>query len=204
MVAVAHRARADALEVRPRARLGHRDRADQFAARHARQPALLLLLGAVIEHVVRRDAVHALAEAGNATPVEFLVQQRFVTEVATAATVFRGHVHQQESGRTDLAPRLLVHAMIRPPLRVQRQHLGVDITGNRLAQHAEVVVHPGGFVGFHGKGMEGLGRLGRLEGVSRKCRRTSGCRPVSRMPGNNRSGRVDSGIGDSWRCSGRP
>ena len=60
VVAIAHGARADALEVRPRARLGHRDRTDQLAARHARQPALLLLLGAVIEHVVRRNTVHAV------------------------------------------------------------------------------------------------------------------------------------------------
>ena len=62
-VAVAHRAGLQPLQVGAGRRLGHADRADQFAARHARQKAPLLLLGAVIDEVVRADAVHALAEA---------------------------------------------------------------------------------------------------------------------------------------------
>ena len=48
----------DALEVGARAGLGHADGADQLAAREARQPALFLLLGAVVQHVVRAHAVH--------------------------------------------------------------------------------------------------------------------------------------------------
>ena len=50
-VPVLDRGRGDALQVRPRARLGHRDGADVFAAHQLGQPALLLLLGAVTHDV---------------------------------------------------------------------------------------------------------------------------------------------------------
>jgi len=48
---------------RARRRLGHADRPDELAARHARQQPLLLLRSAVIDEVMRADAVHALAES---------------------------------------------------------------------------------------------------------------------------------------------
>ena len=150
MIAVAHGTHANALHVRACARLGDADGADQLAARHARQPALFLLFGAVIQHVMRADAVHALAEAGETAPAEFLVQQRLVAEIAATATVLGRHVHAQEAGRADLAPRFLVDVMLLAPLRVERQHFRFDVTRNRLAQHAQVVVHPGGFVRLHG------------------------------------------------------
>ena len=46
----------DALQVGAGAGLGHGDGADQLAGRQLRQPALLLLLGAVVEDVGRDDA----------------------------------------------------------------------------------------------------------------------------------------------------
>ena len=150
MIAVPHGAHADALHVGARARLRDADGADQFAARHARQPALLLFLGAVVEDVVRADAVHALAEARDAAPAEFFVQQRFVAEIPATTAVFGRDVHAQETRRADLAPGFLVDVVLVAPFRVERRHLGFDITGDRLAQHAQVVVHPGRFVGCHG------------------------------------------------------
>ena len=53
LVTVAQRAGLDALQIRSRAGLRHRDRTDQLAAGHARQPVVLLLLAAVVQHVVR-------------------------------------------------------------------------------------------------------------------------------------------------------
>ena len=50
------RGRAHALQVGAGARLGHGDGADQLAGRELRQPALLLLLGAVMQDVGRDDA----------------------------------------------------------------------------------------------------------------------------------------------------
>ena len=71
------------------ARLGDADGADEFAARQPRQQAQLLFGGAVIEQVMRGDAVHALTEAAQAAPVELLVDHRFVAKVAAGAAVAR-------------------------------------------------------------------------------------------------------------------
>src|SRR6185436_370161 len=49
-------ARLHRLQIRAGARLGHRYGADQLARGHARQPALLLFLGTVVEQVVSDDA----------------------------------------------------------------------------------------------------------------------------------------------------
>src|SRR5437868_6569691 len=48
LVALALRGRAHRLQVRAGARLGHRNRSDEFSRRHSRQPALALLFGAVM------------------------------------------------------------------------------------------------------------------------------------------------------------
>ena len=57
VVAVAPGRGLDRLKVGAGARLGHGDGADQFAGGQPRQPALLLLLGAVMQDVGRDDAV---------------------------------------------------------------------------------------------------------------------------------------------------
>ena len=110
------------------------DGTDQFAARHARQPALLLLLGAVVEHVVRADAVHALAEARDAAPAEFFVQHRFVAEVPAAAAVLGRDVHAEKTGRADLAPCVLVDVVLLAPLGVERHHLRFDDNGRSASR----------------------------------------------------------------------
>ena len=92
VVALLHGARANAFQIRTGAGLGHADGADELTRRQARQEALLLLLGAVIEHVVRAHAVHALSERGDAAARELGVHDGFVAEVAAATAVLGRHV----------------------------------------------------------------------------------------------------------------
>src|SRR3546814_16249181 len=62
---------AHRLEVRPGAGLGHRKRADQFARRHARQPAIALRLGALSEDIMCDDArADIVAGADTATKTD--------------------------------------------------------------------------------------------------------------------------------------
>jgi hypothetical protein len=68
-VAVAHRGGGDAGEIGAGAGLGHRDRGDQLTRRDAREPALRLLVVAVLDEVRRRDVVvERDAEARTADP----------------------------------------------------------------------------------------------------------------------------------------
>ena len=88
LVAVALGARLDVLQVRAGTRLGHRDRADELAAGHGRQPAPLLLLAAVVEDVVRDDrAVDAAAECAVGGARLLLEDHGLVGERAAAAAV---------------------------------------------------------------------------------------------------------------------
>jgi hypothetical protein len=94
-VALLHSACTDAFEVRAGTGLGHADGADELACGHARQKALFLRLGAVIQHVVSAHAVHALSEGGDAAAREFGVHHRLMAEISAATAVFGRHVQQQ-------------------------------------------------------------------------------------------------------------
>ena len=98
VLAVAAGGGLDALQVGAGAGFGHRDGADQLAARHARQPVALLLLAAVGEDVVGHDALDAGAEV-DAGASQFLQDHGLVGEGAAAAAVFLGHVGQQQVQR---------------------------------------------------------------------------------------------------------
>ena len=84
VVAVADRLRLDAGEVGPGAGLGHRDRGDERAVGDARQPALLLLLVAVLEEVRQADVVvqrQADAEAAERQAEALLAEDDVEAEV---------------------------------------------------------------------------------------------------------------------------
>src|SRR3546814_12549893 len=66
-IAGAPRRGAHRLEVRPGAGRGHRNRADPFARRHARQPALALRLGAITEDITCRSAERRAGEESVST-----------------------------------------------------------------------------------------------------------------------------------------
>ena len=78
MVAVTLGAGADRLQVRPGARLGHRDRANEIALGEARQITALLVLGAVVQEIMGGDRMHADRHAGERAPRHLLVQHRLV------------------------------------------------------------------------------------------------------------------------------
>ena len=93
-------------------------------ASRGNQP-LLLLLGAVVEHVVRAHAVHALAEGAHAAARELGVHDRLVTEVAATATVVG---RERPSTGIPVSPALRqmssLHVVLLAPARIVRHHLG--------------------------------------------------------------------------------
>jgi hypothetical protein len=149
VVAVADGAALDGLQVGTCARLGHRDRADQLAARHARQPVELLRLGAVVEHVVRDDAVDHVAEARDTAPAHLLDDDRLVPRIAADATVLVRDVGAEQADLACLVPEVAIHVVLLAPARVVRHDLVLDEASRGVAEHFQFVVHPGGAVFGH-------------------------------------------------------
>ncbi len=112
-VAVALRARGDRRKIRAGARLGHRDRGDQRAARDPRQPALALLVTGIAREVRQADVVvqgDSEAERGDARVLRLLADHRVQAEVlrARAAEPF-GDLHRQEAPGAGLLEDLARH-----------------------------------------------------------------------------------------------
>jgi hypothetical protein len=98
---------AHALQVGAGARLGHGDGADQLAGRHLRQPALLLLLGAVMQDVGRDDPrMQRRAEGVEAGERVFAVDHRLVREAAAGAAIFLRHGGAEQAGLARFGPDL--------------------------------------------------------------------------------------------------
>ena len=97
LVAVPLGARADRLEIRSGARLGHRYRANQFAFGEARQIPALLVVGAMVQQIMGGDRMHPDAHAAQRPSRHLLVQRRLVAEITAGAAPFLGDVDTQES-----------------------------------------------------------------------------------------------------------
>ena len=140
------RARAclDRLQVGARAGLGHRDRANELAAGHARQPAMPLLLGAVIEHVVRDDAVHDVTEARDALAADLLDDDRLVADVAAQSAVLGRYIGAQQADLAGLGPEVAIDEVLFAPAGVIGDDLVFDEAARSVAEELELVVHPGG------------------------------------------------------------
>ena len=149
VVAVPDRARADRLQVGACARFGHRDRTDEFARGHARQPVALLGLVAVVEHVVRDDAVHGVTEAGDAVPAHLLRDDGLVPHVAADAPVLRRDVRAEQADLARLVPDLAVDVVLFAPACIVRHDLVFHEPAHGLAVHVQLVVQPGGAVCVH-------------------------------------------------------
>jgi hypothetical protein len=104
VVAVEMCSRLYGLQVGSCACLGHRNCADQLACRHARQPALPLLFGAVVEEVVRDDAVYRVTETRDPAATELLDDHRLVAHVATDAAVALRDVGAENADLASLVP----------------------------------------------------------------------------------------------------
>src|SRR5699024_2827017 len=116
-VAVALRGGAHALEVGAGAGLGHGDRRDPLAGADPGQPRPLLLLGGVVDHVVRGDGgAHAHTERGVAGVHQLLGDQVLHRRVAALSAVLLGHVQADEAGLPGAHPGLAVDVLLFGPL----------------------------------------------------------------------------------------
>ena len=143
VVAVPFGARADALQVRAGAWLRHGDGADQLAARHARQPALLLRLGAVVQQVVRDDRMHRGAHAREAAARHLLVEHGLVAEVAAGAAIRLRNVGAQEAQLAGAPPQRMAHVPAPARLGVARLHLLRDEARHAVTPCLQVGIAPG-------------------------------------------------------------
>src|ERR1700752_3113757 len=94
-VTLANRARTNALQIAAGPGLGHGNRARGLARDHARQPRLLLFLGAVTQKIAAADVVGD-REVGCGTREtrigEFFDDDGVVAEVAADAAILLGHL----------------------------------------------------------------------------------------------------------------
>jgi hypothetical protein len=81
---------------------------------------------------------------------ELLQHHGFVREGAAAAAVLLGQVGEHDPGAAGICPGLRVGAAVLAPARLLRNELLLDELGDRLAEHAHVVVHPGRLVSGEG------------------------------------------------------
>ena len=145
-VAVArfHRGGAHALQIGAGAGLAHGDGADQFAGRELRQPALFLLLGAVMQDVGRDDAgMQRRAERVETGQAVFAIDHRLVGERPAGAAVFLGHRGAKQACLPRLGPNLArVHVLVVPFLQM-RHEFGRQEAARLLLEQHEILGHPG-------------------------------------------------------------
>ena len=106
-------------------------------------PGRALLVAAVVEHVVRRDLVHALAEAREARVQKLLVDHALEAEVAAEAAVLGRHVGAEQAGLPRAPPELGVDVAARLPALVVGQDLPLDPRPRGLAEELVLVARPG-------------------------------------------------------------
>ncbi len=101
----------DALQVGTGAGFGHGDGRDDFAARHLRQPVLLLFFRAVVEDVGRDDVVvQRKAGAGICAARQFFDDDGAHQEVAAGAAVFFWECREQKTGFAGFQPSVAADA----------------------------------------------------------------------------------------------
>ena len=165
-VAVAARPGAHALQVGAGARLGHRDRADQFAGDHARQEALLLVFGAAVEQVGRDDGrVQAAAVAAEVGPCRLQDDHRVMAEVTATTAVFGRRRQAQQALGAGFVPGLARHAPGFAPSRRLRHPALLEEARHRVLQRVVLLGHPG------------RREIGQGHGVSVTWRRVACARP---------------------------
>ena len=180
MVAVAYRRGADALQVRTGARLGHGDGADHLARHHARQPALLQLLRAVVDDVVDDDVGLERDAGGRARVAQLLADHGVEPIVKAQAAVFRRDLRAQDPGFARRQPEVAINdAFLFPAVEVGIERLVIEFP-HLVAEQVEVLVIDGAGVGLdHGARTNrcsptGGGSRWRRPGGSR--RGAAGCR----------------------------
>lgn len=140
MVALLDSPGLDALQVTTRARLGHRDRGDDFTGTELRQPPLLLFFVGQPQQI-RGDHVVVQREAEAAVPPgeDLLGDDHVVAEVGfTPTAVLLRYRHAEEALLTRLQPYPAVDDLVRFPLLVVRRDMPVQERAEGLA--AQIVL----------------------------------------------------------------
>ena len=144
-VAVFLGGRLDILEVRARARLGHRNGGDQLARADLRQPAALLLLGAIggdvrcDDRVVQRDA-----EAVDALPLLLFDDYGLMAEVAACAAILFRHGGAQQAHLACLLPDVARHDAGLAPGRHMRGAFLLEELADSVGKNVQFLILPPG------------------------------------------------------------
>src|SRR5699024_6773074 len=120
------------------------------------QPRPRLLLGGVVDHVVRGDGgAHAHTERGVAGVHQLLGDQVLHRRVAALSAVLLGHVQADEAGLPGAHPGLAVDVLLFGPLLLVGRHLLGEERAGVIAEEPVVVGLPGGAVVGEECGHEG-------------------------------------------------
>ncbi len=138
------RRRAHALQIGAGAGLGHGDGADHLAGRELRQPALLLIFGAVVKNVGRDDpGMQRRAEGIETGERKFAIDHRLMREASARAAIFLRHRCAEQAGRAGLGPDIaIVHAGFVPAVEMGNELVG-DEAPRLLFEQDKVFAHPG-------------------------------------------------------------
>src|SRR5262249_24333553 len=108
-----------------------------------RQPALLLLLGAVVQDVGRHDAgMERRTETVEAGERDLAVDHRFVTEGAAGTAILLRHGGAQQARLAGFRPHGAVHDAVLVPLLHVRHELGREEAPRLLLEQDEILGHP--------------------------------------------------------------
>ncbi len=144
VLAFSHCLGLDPLEVGTGAGLGHRDGGHDRAGGHLGEPLLLLLLGAVVQQVVRDDAAVQRGSPAAVTDASLLLDQdRLVEERPASPAILLRDRRAQQPQLAGAGPQLTVDALVvDEPLDVGLDLLLAERAGE-LAEVVEVLGHPG-------------------------------------------------------------
>lgn len=137
------------MKIRPGPRFGHRNGSDEFPTRQARQIFPLLLLGPVVQQIVRYDRVDRGIHSRQAAARHAIVKDRFVPKIASAAAIFARDVRTEKSKRSSLQPEFVPDIASFARLFIQRRHFLVDEATDRVSVHLELRIEPRGSIVDH-------------------------------------------------------
>src|SRR3954452_756840 len=138
MYALSTRRAAHPAQIRAGLRLCHCDGADQFAGGETWQPALFLLLTAVLQDVWCNDSVvQRDSEIGKPDAVEFLDDHDFVPERPAGSAISLRHAGAQQSSLAGTAPCRWIDTPFVPPAIAVRHDFALHEAPHRVAHQAQ-------------------------------------------------------------------
>ena len=196
---------AQRFQIGATAGLGQCDTREHLSAGQPGQPALLLLLGAVVQDVVRSNGVHGRV-GGHFGAGQFVLHHQLVGQVGAGAAVRLGHLGQQKTQLAKRPPDLARDkALAAPAVQVRHEFFG-DVALGLFSERLDVFVHPGMAVqlGQQAHGIRFPSNRRCTSAFGRSHSRTRGCTAGIRPPLPRRAcrhGPAESSV--PWPPSGR-